>query len=75
MKIAVFKKDCKIHRKTPVPESFLNKTAGLTLQLYQKETLTLIISCVYCDKNTLFYITHPVADSVHDLIALCLITI
>ena len=39
----------KIHRKTPVPGSPFNKVAGLSLQLYSKETLTQVFSWEFCE--------------------------
>ena len=36
-----------IHRKTPVLESHFNKLAGL--QLHQKESLTQVLYCEYCE--------------------------
>ena len=59
----------KIHRKTPVPEAFFNKVAGLrpaTLlknriwsqasNFIKRETLVQVFSCEFCEisKNTFF---------------------
>ena len=51
-------------QKTPVPESFLNKIAGLrTTNLLKKEILAQLFSCEFCEilKNTFFYGTSLVA--------------
>ena len=59
------KKFHKIHRKTPVPESFLHKVTGCNF--IKKETLAQVFSCEFCEisKNTLFYRTHLVVASVY----------
>ena len=46
------KKFCKIHRKTPVPETLFNKVAGFI----KKESLAQVFSCEFCEisKNTFF---------------------
>ena len=47
----------KIHKKTPVPESFFNKIADLrAATLLKKETLAQVLSCEFCkmSTNTLF---------------------
>ena len=59
----------KIHRKTPVPEAFLNKVAGLrpatflkkrlwpqACNFFKKETMVQVFPCEFCEisKNTLF---------------------
>ena len=49
----------KIYRKTPVPEAFLNKVAGLRPQasnFIKKEALVQVFSCEFCaiSKNTFF---------------------
>ena len=46
---------CKIHRKTPVPESLFNKVAGLKASNFiNKETLAQVFSSKFCEisKNT-----------------------
>ena len=51
MKKKVLKKFRKIHRKTPVPESF-NKVAGLSPEsciFIREETLTQVFSCEFCE--------------------------
>ena len=50
----------KIHRKTPVPETFFNKVAARlwpqACNFIKKETLVQVISCEFCEisKNTFF---------------------
>ena len=46
--------------------SFLINLQALDLQLYQKETLTQVLSCEFCQisKNTIFYRTPPLAASI-----------
>ena len=55
----------KIHRKTPVPVSFLIKLQAEACNLIKKETLAQVLSCKFCEisKNTFSYGTLPVADS------------
>ena len=52
-KVGVLKMFCKIHKKTPVPESFFNKVVGWRPKA---ATLTpaLLVSCEVCEilKNT-----------------------
>ena len=47
----------KTHRKTPAPDLFFNKVAGLKpATLSKKETLARVFSCEFCEisKNTFF---------------------
>ena len=52
-------------QKKHLCQSLLNKVAGLSLQLYQKETLAQVFSCEFCEisKNAFFYQTFLVAAS------------
>ena len=65
-KIGVLKSFAKFTGKTPVPDLFFDKVAGLSLQLTKKETLAQVFSCGFCKhfKNTFFNRTPPVVSSV-----------
>ena len=52
-----FKNFAKFTGKKPVLESLFNKVAGLSLQVYQKETPEQVFFCEFCEilKNTYFF--------------------
>ena len=55
-----------MHRKSPVPETPLQKFAALACNFIEKETLAQVFSCEFQEmfKNTFFSRTHSVTASV-----------
>ena len=58
----------KKHRKTPVPESFLNKVAGVRLQLFiEKEALAHVFPGEFFETFKSTFLTEHIQETISDL--------